>query len=278
MRTSLWKLFHTSRSLAVLLPLVVASSSLRVSAQSSTSPSIQPPALSQPSAQRPLEFEITSIRPHQSGGDEPSDRKMLPGGLFVATATNVRTLIRIAFGTDRISGAPSWIDHETFDINATTANRTEVTNPQQFQQLIVSLLEERFQLKFHREEKEVPIYWLEIDKPGKLGLALKPSTSDSQPNMSKNSSGSRAVMKASKMSMADIAAGLNRQVGRPVEDHTGLTGNFDFQIEWAPEETSDSIDPSLFTVLKEQLGLKLQPARGTAETIVIDQVRHPSAN
>ena len=57
-----------------------------------------------------------------------------------------------------------------------------------------------------------------------------------------------------------------------------LKGNFDFQIEWAPEETPDSIDASLFTVLKEQLGLKLRPARGTSEVLIIDQVMRPSAD
>ena len=85
-------------------------------------------------------------------------------------------------------------------------------------------------------------------------------------------------MKVSNMSMADIAAGLRRQSGRPVEDHTGLEGNFDFQIEWDREETPDSVAPSLFTVLSEQLGLKLQPAKGVTETLIVDQIAHPSAN
>ena len=78
--------------------------------------------------------------------------------------------------------------------------------------------------------------------------------------------------------MVDVAAVLRRQAGRPVEDHTGLNGNFDFQIEWAPEATADFADPSLFTVLKEQLGLKLRPAKGTTEILIIDQISHPSAN
>jgi uncharacterized protein (TIGR03435 family) len=203
---------------------------------------------------------------------------MLPGGRFVATATSVRTLLRIAFGTDSISSAPNWVDNETFDINGTTVNHAEVNTPQQFQQLILSLLEDRLALKFHRQEKEAPVYWLELEMIGKLGPDLKPSTADSQPNMSRNSSGSSAAMKVSKMSMTDVAAGLSRQVDRPVEDHTGLKGNFDFQIEWAPDEGPESDLPSLFTVLKERLGLKLQSAKGITETIVIDQITHPSAN
>ncbi len=279
MRTSRKKLLRTARCFALQLPLAVASLHLSAQSQSGAPSPAQSPTVSQGAA-APLGFEVASIRPHQSAGDEPSNRQILPGGRFVATATTVRTLIRIAFGTDdnRISGAPSWTENETFDINATTVNRTEVTTTQQFQQLILSLLEDRFQFKFHRDEKEARVFWLELDKPGKLGPALKPSTPGSPPNMSTNSNGLRAAMRVSNMSMADIAAGLRRQAGRPVEDHTGLKGNFDFQIEWAPEETPDSADPSLFTVLKEQLGLKLQSAKGISEILIVDQITQPSAN
>jgi uncharacterized protein (TIGR03435 family) len=227
-----------------------------------------------------LRFEVASIHPHRFAGDEPSDRRVFPGGRFVATATTARTLLRIAFGADdnRMSGAPSWIDNEAFDINATTAGHAEVKNPQQFQQLILSLLEGRFQLRFHREQKEGPVYWLELDKLGKPGPALRLSTPESQPEMSTNWNGSSVVMKVSKGSMSDIAAALRRQTGRPVEDHTGLKGSFDFEIKWAREETPDSVDPPLNTVLKEQLGLKLQPAKGAIEMLVIDQIAHPSPN
>jgi uncharacterized protein (TIGR03435 family) len=282
MKASPAKLFRTALALALLLSF--ANRSAPLSAQSPSagpSPSQSPtesPAASQLGTQPPLRFEVAAIRPHQSTGDDSSSRKMLPGGRFVATATSVRTLIRIAFGTDSISGAPGWIDNETFDIDAATANQAEVTTPQQFQQLILSLLEDRFQFKFHREEKEAPVYWLEFVKPGKLGPALKPSAPDSQPNMSSNSNGSVAVMKVTNMTMTDVAAGLTRQAGRPVEDQTDVAGKFDFQIEWAPEETPDSTDASLFTVLKEQLGLKLQPAKGTTQAFVVDQIARPSAN
>ena len=279
MTTSPTKLFRAASFLALQVSLVV-SLPLSAQSQSTASSQTQSPTASLPEAQPPLRFEVASIRPRQPGGDEPSNRQMLPGGRFVATATTVRTLIRIAFGTDdnRISGAPNWIDNETFDINAITANHAEVTTPQQFQQLILSLLEDRFQFKYHREQRESPVYWLELVSPGKPGPGLKPSAPGSEPNMSTNSNGARAAMKATKMSLGDTAAALRRQAGRPVEDHTGLQGNFDFQIEWSPEETPDSADPSLFTVLKEQLGLKLCSAKGTTEAIIIDQIAHPSAN
>ena len=227
-----------------------------------------------------MRFEIASIRPHRFAGDEPSDRRVLSGGRFVATATTVRTLLRIAFGIDDnlMSGAPGWIDNETFDISAITADHAEIKTPEQLQRLVLSLLEDRFQLKFHRDQNQGAVYWLELERPGKLGPSLKLSTPESQPSMSTNSNGSTTVMRVSKMSMTDIAGAFRRQAGRSVEDHTGVKGSFDFQIEWAPQETQDSVDPSFSTVLKEQLGLKLQSAKGTIETLVIDRIARPSAN
>ena len=236
------------------------------------------PVLSQPNA--PMHFDVVSIHPHQPDGDGSSNRRILPGGRFVATNTSVHTLVRVAFiaDDDRISGLPSWTNDETFDISGTTVNRMEVNNPQQFQQLLLSLLQDRFQLKFHTEKKEVPVYRLELANPGKLGPALKPSTPASQPNMSTNSNGSIVTMKVSKASVADIAATLARQAHRPVEDHTGLTGNYDFQVEWSADGNADSSAPSLFTVLPERLGLKLRSAKGTVDTFVVDQIARPAAN
>src|SRR6185437_7031237 len=138
--------FRTALFLGLLLPFAIASVHLSAQSQSAAQSQAQSMALSS-AAQPPLQFEVASIHPHRFAGDEPSDRRVLPGGRFVATATNVRTLLRIAFGTDdnRMSGAPGWIDSETFDINAVSADHAEIKTPQQFQQVILSLLEDRFQ-------------------------------------------------------------------------------------------------------------------------------------
>src|SRR5258708_5042433 len=164
------KSFRTTRWFALLLPLGIASLAFsapfsahlagHLEAEGQSVAPTQSPSGSPRGAQAPLRFEVASIRPHRSTGDEPSNRHVLPGGRFVATNTTVRSLMRIAFGTDdnRMSGAPGWIDNETFDIEGTTADHVEVTTPQQFQQLILSLLEDRFQLKFHREQKDGPVY------------------------------------------------------------------------------------------------------------------------
>jgi uncharacterized protein (TIGR03435 family) len=74
--------------------------------------------------------------------------------------------------------------------------------------------------------------------------------------MSTNTQGAETKMRAMRMSMADLAGALKRQVGRPVEDRTGLTGEFDITLEWDRDESPESTVPSLFTALREQLGLK----------------------
>jgi uncharacterized protein (TIGR03435 family) len=259
----------------LLLPVTALIWQGTAAAQSHTQPTP-----TQPSAQSsPLQFEVVSIRPHPYNGDEPSNRQFLPGGRFVATATTAGTLLRIALMTDsdHMSGAPAWVNDELFDITAVTADHSEPKTPEQFQQVLLSLLQERFQLRFHREQKEGQVYWLELAKPGVLGPALKQSVGGSRPNLSMNG-GARVEMNATAMSMADIAAALRRQAGRPVEDHTGLNGLFDFHIAWSGQQIDDATTPSLFTVLEQELGLRLRPAKGTIETVVIDQIEKPSAN
>jgi uncharacterized protein (TIGR03435 family) len=226
-----------------------------------------------------MRFETVSIRPHKDVGNDPSNREMLPGGRFVATATTVRTLLRVAFMTDDrlISGGPNWIDSDTFDVHGNTENHAYVKTREQFQQLLLSLLEDRFQLKYHRVPKEVPVFWLEVDKAGRLGSGLKPAAPGTTPNMSTNG-GTTRDMRVTNMSMSDIAGGFQRAAGRPVEDHTGIPGNFDFEIKWSQDETPESTEASLPAVLKEKLGLKLVAAKGTTESIVIDSLSKPTPN
>jgi uncharacterized protein (TIGR03435 family) len=225
--------------------------------------------------QTPKDFEVVSIKPHHGIGDS-SDRKLLPGGRFVGRSVSVRTLIRMALAVEdnRMSGAPGWIDTETYDIDAKTGTDGSVTN-EEFQRLVLTLLQERFQFRFHRDSNEAVVYWLVTAKGGPK---LKAHAGDAEPSMSTNTKGAKTVMKATQVSMASLAGALRRQVGRPVEDHTGLNGEFDISLEWDREEAADSTAPSIFTALQEQLGLRLNSAKGKVETVVIDRVERPSAN
>ena len=225
--TAYWNLWPASyvasvtmkRSLIAKLGLaccLVALSTVPVASSLAQAPS---DAATQLQAPPRIEFEVVSIRPHKFTGDDPSSRQLLPGGRFVVSATTVRTFIRIACVTDdeRMTGAPGWLDKASFDIDAITADHAEVKTPEQFQQLILSLLEERFAFKFHRESKEGSVYWLELDKAGKTAPGLRLADAGEGANMSTGSNGPRATMKITNQSMADVAAALRRQAAaRPL--------------------------------------------------------------
>ena len=205
--------------------------------------------------------EVASIRPHKLTGDDSSNRQAT-GGHFIATATSVETLIRSAFAIDpkAIVNAPSWTQTELFDIQATIANHEEIRTSDQYGRLLLSLLDQSFGLKYHREPREAPIYWLILDKLNKPGHNLKP-TAGAAVNISMNG-GNIVDMHASNITLDDFAKAIQKRAGRPTEDHTGLTGRYDLQMKWATEPSPESDDPPLSAALKEQLGLKLQPQRG----------------
>ena len=219
--------------------------------------------------------EVASIRPHKPTGNDSSNRQAT-GGRFTATATSVETLIRSAFAIDprAIVNAPAWTQTELFDIQATIANHEEINTSQQYGHLLLSLLEQNFGLKYHREQREAPVYWLVLDKPDKPGPNLKP-TAGAAVNISMNG-GNTVDMRASNTTIDDFAKAIQKRAGRPTEDHTGLTGHYDIQTRWAAEPSPESDDPSLTTALKEQLGLKLQPAKGTVSVVVIDHLDQPA--
>jgi uncharacterized protein (TIGR03435 family) len=96
--------------------------------------------------------------------------------------------------------------------------------------------------------------------------------------MTTNAHGTIITMKAAKISMPGLAISLRRQLGRTVEDHTQLEGEFDFELVWDRDETGNSTAPSLFTALKDQLGLRLRAARGKIPTVVVDHIERPTGN
>jgi uncharacterized protein (TIGR03435 family) len=226
-----------------------------------------------------IQIEVASVRPHKATGDDPSNRNVLPGGRFVATATSVQTLIRSAFGMDyrAILRAPAWTESEIFDIQATTANQQEIATPEQYQQLLIALLQDQFGFRFHREQREGSVFFLVMAQPGKPGPALKRSAPGTPLSLNMNGD-QRIQLRATSLSMNDLAKSLQKRAGRTIEDHTGLIGTYDFQLQWAPEPSPESDDQSLPTVLKEQLGLKLQNAKSQIETVVVDAINRPSMN
>jgi uncharacterized protein (TIGR03435 family) len=218
-------------------------------------------------------FEVVSVKLNRTGGS--SDADFLPGGRFRGRNLSVRNMIQMATMVEdsQMIGVPSWTDTASYDIDGKTVSSEPVTQERK-SDVMMALLEERFGFQVHRATKEGPVYRLEIAEGGPR-LAVY-GTSDRL--MSTNASGNIITMKAARISMPSLAISLRRQLGRTVEDHTQLEGEFDFELVWDRDETGDSTSPSLFAALQEQLGLRLRAASGKIPTVVVDHIERPTGN
>lgn len=204
-------------------------------------------------------------------------------GKFTANASSLERLIGFAYDVrnHQISGGPKWRDSAVFNIEA-KAESAIPPGPDGthiFRLMLQSLLAERFRLAVHHETHQEQVYELVIDKGGSklrertgpgggLRMALGQLTGVAVP-------------------LFLLVNQLSRQLGHTVIDKTGLTGKYDFTVKWEPDSGAfgpdapvapDSSGPSIFTAVREDLGLRLQSAKGPVEIIVIDHVEKPDAN
>ena len=230
-------------------------------------------------AQTPV-FEAASIKPTGTPAGN-SSMKMAPGRIAMENVS-LRKLVLRAWGipddrTYAISG-PALLNNESFDIQATFAPGATMA---ELQSMLQALLADRFQLKLHRETRQLPRYTVLVAKGGPLLLPAEPGQA--------RSSGGPGHLEANKISMEKLADLISRQAGLPVVDGTGLTGTFDVSLSWSPAEgitpgdasgtAAESSGPSLFAALREQLGLRLESGKGPVEILVVDHIdRTPSAN
>jgi uncharacterized protein (TIGR03435 family) len=240
-------------------------------------------------------FEVASIKPN-AANDNRAMIGMQPGGRFVATGITVKFLIGMAYNLRdfQISGGPGWITAERFDINAKPPEGSPARiPPEQIREMVKALLTERFQLKTRTESKEMPVYSLVVAKNGpKVKPAAAPAEGRGGPGMIRMG---RGQLDGNGMAMASLANQIATQVGRPVIDKTGLAGQYDIKLEWTPEPghgggpfggppppdalpPADSNGPTIFTAVQEQLGLRLEPAKGPVETLVIESISRPTEN
>jgi len=162
-------------------------------------------------------------------------------------------------------------------------------NHEEQMSMLRSLLSDRFKLTFHREQKEFSIYALTV---GKGGPKLKQTAPDSDvpPTVGPGVVyPQRIVLPARNATMGEFASLLQRAIlDRPVVDKTGLAGRYDFDLEWAPDESqfggdvptasAEAASAPLFGAIQEQLGLKLEAARGPVEALVVDKAERPSVD
>jgi len=243
-------------------------------------------------AQTP-QFDVVSIKPNSTGSSS-SSMNSRTGGLFVATNVTVRSLITTAYDLrpSQVVGGPSWLDAERFDVNARAAASVPDSA---FPTMIQAMLVDRFQLGVHRETRELPVYALVQRTAGQTGPKLKAASSEcaQEPvpgllnpcgsGMSTSLLNGNGVMTCRRMPMEALARSLSGQVDRIVIDRTGLTGNFDCELKFTPEDrgpsdTRNADAPSVFTAVQEQLGLKLDATRGPVGVLVIDRLERPTEN
>jgi uncharacterized protein (TIGR03435 family) len=211
----------------------------------------------------------------------------------------------------KIEGGPAWKDSDRYRINAKAEGNA---SPEMMQgPMFQALLEDRFKLKIHRETRAASVYALTVAKGGfKLrrvdagsctpmdySQPAAPRQPDEKPVCGVGGFGRRgslAFADIPAVSLDEFAKRLGGRLDRPVIDRTGITGLFDFHLEFAPDEATpglrgplpDGGDPnrpsdqtggqSIFTALQQQLGLKLEAAKGPVEFLVIDHVERPTEN
>jgi uncharacterized protein (TIGR03435 family) len=234
----------------------------------------------------PLAFEAASIKPNVSGSGGSSTHSS--NGLLRITNQTLRSMIGYAYNVRdfQISGGPGWIASERYDV---TAKPETGAHDQQMKQMLQTLLAERFQLQFHREIREGPIYVLLV---GKDGPKLHPAKASDESGIQSGrdaDTGRWTLRTTGGDSMERLAASLAARLERPVVDKTGLTGKFDFELSWIPDLTAstagaangalpEASGPSIFTAVQEQLGLHLESQRGPVEILIIDHAVKAAEN
>jgi len=225
-------------------------------------------------AQVPREFEVAAIRPSAVAPGAGTSVEVFEGGRIKIVNEPIKLLVRQAFQVQnvQIAGGPEWLDSARYDIEAKTG-RPEKPRPGDLAPLLQALLTERFHLKFHREMREMGVTALVSDRRPKLK-----GSEDEANTMSTHAEAGKSQVVATGVTMATLAAYVGNRLSRIVIDKTGLSGAYDFILEWSPSEEADAPAPPLVAALREQLGLRLETQKSPVEVLVIDHVDRPTEN
>jgi uncharacterized protein (TIGR03435 family) len=234
-------------------------------------------------------FEVATVKP--SKPDQPGRAFLVQGRHFKTINTTLVSLITFSYGVHakQIVGAPDWADTDKYDMDA-QPDGEGAPNDKQWKSMIRKLLAERFQLTLHQDKKELSVYVLSVAKSGP-----KLTKSEGDPNGLPALFFPRRLgeLNVRNANMDDFAHLMQSAVlDRPVVDQTGLTGRFDFTLNWTPDDSqfggmgarlppptdSTNAPPNLYTAIQEQIGLKLDATKAPAEVLIIDRVEKPSDN
>jgi uncharacterized protein (TIGR03435 family) len=252
-------------------------------------PELPPSPVRMPTDVKP-EFAVATIKP--SRPDAPRGGYGIRGKDVTTTNVTVSWMIKLAYNVHahQISGGPSWLDSERYD----TVGRSDTPgepNRDQMKLMIQKLLVDRFQLKFHTEKKELPVYAMVVAKDGPK-LAVSAGDPNAFPGIGFRREPGVITLVGRNTGLNGVANGLQSNIlDKPVVDQTGLTGRYDFQLRFTPDATQladfgglepNSADlnlpPDIFTAFEQQLGLKLQATKAVVDVMVIDRIERPSPN
>jgi uncharacterized protein (TIGR03435 family) len=273
------------------------------------------------------QFEVASVKVH------PPPVSIIGitnrGGRFSATGFSLKMLVGRGYGIPetRILGAPNWAESERYDIEA---KAPDGATPNQLQPMIQGMLKDRFELKAHKETRDLPVYELTVVKGGLkmklsadqtppvpaapaplpdrggvprgdrgttgrgqvgLGQAAGPRQRGTQGFTINNG---RYAFEGNAITLQAIINAIQQRVDRPIIDKTVLSGLFDVNLEWSPgaeappqgfgplppdvTPPAPGDGPTIFSALQDQLGLRLEGAKGPVEVLIIDDVQKPSEN
>jgi uncharacterized protein (TIGR03435 family) len=235
-------------------------------------------------------FEVATIRP--SDPAHPEQIITLRGAEVITTNVTVHALINLAYWLHpkQLTGGPAWTESDKFDV-AGKPDAPGQPNVDQMKMMIQKLLADRFQLKFHYEKRDLPVYAVLI---AKNGSKLVKSQDDPKgiPGWSfgRTPAGTRITFRNAPLSQ--IAAVLQNSMDKPVVDQSDLSERYDLTLTFTPDPAqaallggppppaADNPDaaPDLFTAFQQQLGLKLESTKAPVEVMVIDKVEKPSEN
>jgi uncharacterized protein (TIGR03435 family) len=238
-------------------------------------------------AQGPV-FEVASVKPSQSLREGSGIRNQR--GRFETSNTTLAKLIQYALPAQdfQVVGGPGWINDARFDIVATTGQSDSDVKDQaerivRIRSRLRHLLEDRFQLQLREEQRDMQVFGLEVEKGG-----VRMKAADPLGNVNMNGGAAGSTLSGKGMTMPRLAEILSGIAGRPVNDETGLPGAYDVELKYTLEMAASDASaaakessfayPSLFTALKEQLGLRLSGKKGTAPVWVIVRAEKPAEN
>jgi uncharacterized protein (TIGR03435 family) len=255
-------------------------------------------------------FEVVSIRPDDPDGHQM--RIMFMNGTFIANGVTMKRLACLAYGIQdfQMDGGPSWFSSERFAVEAKTDSQvgdelSKLTDDERMlvaRQMVQAVLADRLNLKLRQDSKEMTILGMVVEKNGpKLHEAR---AGDTYPNGLKERDGqghagmmrfSGGHLTAQGIKLDNLASFLSGQLNQIVQNKSGLVGNYDFTLEWSPDAdrpggprqaggeapsspSEENAGTSIFTAIKEQLGLRLEHQKSAIPVYVVENVEKPTEN